>query len=227
MKFTLGTTYYENPEFLQRFIKIHQDHVDELIVVDDGSQKFPAIDYMQDAKENVRLYRVKKDYGFNSHGCRNLIVRESKNDWIVLSDVDREFYNDGKDILKIYDYADQLEENVMYKFVTHIFRYGNRKHQSVNDFMIHRNTYLKAGGYDEEIIGIREGDRDFFYQLYHFCYQRTLQIPMLYTRGPTAQLDPTQKGKPYPQSLRDLVQSRMIKPNPDKPQLTFEWEKVF
>lgn len=222
MKLTLGTTYYENPEYLLKFVHMHRKFVDELIIVDDHSRKYPAKEILEQY-ENVKLFRVKNNYGFNSHGCRNLIVNKSSNDWILLIDVDREFHNNGEDLNKIY--SRKLEKDVLYKFVVHVFNFGNKMHRSVNDFLVHKDLFNSVGGYDEELIGIRTGDRQLFDQMSNFCKIQTFEdVNLMYTRSSTK----ADKSEYYlPGKLGSLIESRTIKPDPNKKTLTFDWEQIY
>lgn len=233
MSFTLGTTYYENPEHLKEFVSKHLPYVDELIVVDDGSQVVRAAEVIT-PRPRLKLYRVTKDYGFNSHGCRNLIMNEASNDWVALVDVDRVFLDGGKELLKID--TSVLDINIKYKFIVHVLKEGHKVHQGVNDYIINKQLFFKAGGYDEELIGIRNGDRDFFYQLCHFGKIQTIDVNLMHTRIASAYISQEQDkaalnnvpfNKSYTQELHDLVESRKIKPDPNKPILTFDWERVF
>lgn len=230
---TLGTTYYENPEHLEKFIEYHLPFVNELIVVDDGSKIFKAVDVI-DPHSKIKLYRVKKDLGFNSHGCRNLIMKEASFDWVALLDADRLFLDEGKELLKIK--TDHLDPLTHYKFIVHGIIEGEQVHQGVNDYLINKELFFKAGGYDEELVGIRTGDRDFFCQLAHFGRVQTSPAQLKHTRISSAYLEEEHHkaringvnfSKPVPESVRRIIESRKIKPDPNKPILTFEWERVF
>lgn len=234
MKLTLGTTYYENPEYLEKFVETHLPFCDELVVVDDGSQKYKAFTVL-DEDPKIKLYRVRKDYGFNSHGCRNLIMKEATHDWVVLIDVDRLFYDSGKDLSLIQN--EELDPLTLYKFVVHVNQYGRSVHQSINDYLVNKKMFFSAGGYDEELRGVREGDRDFMFQMLHFGPQKTLSnVNLLHVRPPSSTLHGEREkakqngvpfGLPYTQQLRDFVEKRKITPDPNKPILTFDWERVF
>lgn len=230
---TLGTTYYNCPALLKRFVDKNLEHVDELIVVDDGSE-IPAEDVLQPSPK-LKLYRVKQDIGFNSHGCRNLIVNQSSNDWIVLIDVDREF-RDPK-----YAYSElktrKLFPNVRYLFMLHYKAWGHVVHSGVNDYFINKELFNSAGGYDEELVGIRTGDRQFFRQLLAAGGKELIlhDIDLAHVRMATVLMGDNElilSSAKHPRggdrgALMSLIADRMITPDPNKPTLQFEWYRVF
>jgi len=230
MKISLGTTYYNNPNNILNFVKTHQDYVDELIIVDDGSSNsYHIYNYIQPT-EKVKIFRVKNDYGFNSHGCRNLIMTKANNDFVILLDSDRQFVDPKSTIDKIKQ--KKLRYNLLYRFTAHVLECGNRTHTSVNDFLISKNLFFSAGGYDEEWIGFRDGDRQYFEQLKHFGDEQILSdIHMLLTRYPSKfENDPKiisdRDIKNIPKTKYDIVMNRIEIPNPTKKILTFEWEEI-
>jgi glycosyltransferase involved in cell wall biosynthesis len=227
MKITLGTTYYNCPKLLAKFIEHHLDHFDELIIVDDGSN-IPAKNYIE-KNDKIKLYRVPIDYGFNSHGCRNLIMKETSNDWTVLLDVDRLFIDSkfATDVIK----TKKLREDTLYLF--EMFSDYTKKetcHQSVNDFLVHKNHFWKAGGYDEELIGIRNGDRQYRRQLLNFGHEKLIHgIQVEFTRKPSMLLNfvsPNDKLS-FDRKLSNLIYNRIVTPEPNKKTLTFEWYREF
>ncbi len=227
MKLTLGTTYYNCPDLLTSFIDHHKEYFDEIIVVDDGSNIL-AEDHIKN-KEKVKLYRVPIDYGFNSHGCRNLIMKETESDWTVLLDVDRLFI-DPKFATSIIKNK-KLREDTLYLFeMFSDYEKIETCHESVNDFLVHKNHFWKAGGYDEEIIGIRSGDRQFRKQLLNFGYEKLIHgVQVKFTRKPSVLLNfvsPNDKAV-FDRKLEKIIHNRTFKPNPNKPTLTFDWYRVF
>lgn len=234
MKLTLGTTYYNSPKELNIFICNHIEYVDELIVVDDGSEIYPAIDYIQ-PNPKLKLYRVTKDYGFNSHGCRNLIMKESSNDWVILLDIDRKFLDPKFNINAIRN--TKLNINFLYRFIA-MTCYDEKIivdsiHESVNDFLINKNYFFKAGGYDEELIGYRTGDRQYFNQLKYLGKNHIMyDVEILLLRPPTLSIknnfirSSNDKGI-VPKDIRKIIYRRMKTPEPNKPILTFDWEKIY
>ena len=220
---TLGSTYYNNPENLLDFVKLHQDFVDEIIIVDDGSPE-EITRYIYPSSK-IRIFRVKKDYEFNSHGCRNLIMSKTKHDWVVLMDLDRKFIW-PEDAFKSIR-STNLKPDTLYRFSCHS-GYDDT-HISVNDFLIHKNHFFSAGGYDEENIGQRWGDREFFQQLKHFGKERVLSgVDLIFTRKSSSFLNICSIND-IPANNKNhikLIRQRIKKPDPNKPILTFEWEEI-
>ena len=227
-KISLGTTYFNNPDYLLKFIEKNITHVDEMIIVDDGSE-MEAINHIT-FHEKIKLYRVKKDYGFNSHGCRNLIMKKAKHDFVVLMDIDREFLNPQFAFQTFKE--KKLRYDTLYRFVAHSeYTVFDRVHISVNDYLISKKHFFSAGGYDEEIIGERWGDREFFLQLKNFGREEIIhEVDLKLTRRPSLHLKGNEKSKldKYT-SVRGtkIVERRIKNPEPNKPILTFEWERLF
>lgn len=228
-RITVGTTYYENPEFIDLFISNHIDYVDEMIIVDDGSSLYPLTDHVVNHSK-IKLYRVTKDYGFNSHGCRNLIMQESSNDWILLIDIDRTIVN--------ADYAYEsikrrtLNPNTFYTFLVVDDKTPEYKpHYTVNDFLINKQLIAKVGGYDEEYIGMRCGDRDFYKQLisvgsWKFMNDVHVRLERLASVCKTDIIKSPKDIQPVDiKDIKEIVYQRIVKPDPNKPILTFDWER--
>lgn len=197
-----------------------------MIVVDDGSWVKLADNIKPHPK--LRLFRVIKDYGFNSHGCRNLIMKQSSNNWNILMDVDRKFDNPtvAFNIIK----TSKLYQTNLYRFVAHSDVVGQGTHESVNDFLIHKEHFFSAGGYDEEIMGVRTGDREYFQQLLHFGKEKLLYgVDMVLLRRPSSNIGGNATStldKRLNEQQKELIQQRIKKPEPKKPILTFEWEEI-
>ena len=197
------------------------------MVVDDGS-KLKARSFLKPTPK-LKLLEVQKDLGFNSHGCRNLIVNQSSNDWIVLLDIDRLLVRPKTAFNKIK--SRYLDHTCRYLFMAHVMELGNSIHASVNDYLINKKLFLSVGGYDEEIVGQRWGDRHFFMQLLAAGGNEKLiyDIDMILTRESTVTLSPSSDllSSDNRHTHGELISDRMITPDPKKPTLQFEWDLVF
>ena len=141
---TLVTTYYEDPDYLEKYIEYNfqEDVFSHLIIVDDASSKFPAKKVLTKFKnKNISLYEIKEDIGFNSHAARNLAATQCKTEWATFLDVDHVLTSETfDDIIRFVE----LEENEWLWF-------GD------NQFMIPSKYFLAVGGYDERLNGYRYG----------------------------------------------------------------------
>lgn len=161
-RFTIGYTYYDEPELLLEQISLWKKypHEVEIILVDDGSQKYPAYDIVKDLElPYFHLYVVDEDLGFNSHGCRNLISKVASCDFILFSDIDCQFAPEVIAFLKTVSFnTDRIYKFCMY--VTESFKYFPwPSHPNV--FIVDRYKFWEAGGYDESFTGWHYGDREF------------------------------------------------------------------
>ena len=136
----------------------------EIILVDDGSSRTRAEEVLEGWElpewgATLQLWRCTRDLGFNSHGCRNLIAKYAQTDVIAFFDIDQIMYpGDVARLKKFNFYPDQIMHHYLYfkdKQVV-IDRLGH-----MNCFMIHKDLFWKAGGYDESFTGHHWGDREF------------------------------------------------------------------
>jgi hypothetical protein len=179
---TLNITYYNEPHFLEWWYKIIKDIVDHhslpitLQICDDGSKRSPAVDFFDKNPPlpYMKLFRVTEDIGFNSHGARNLLMKNTETAWNILSDIDRRYPIDT--IKKIYYRAEReaLKKGNFYKF-QYIKRPKSKKDVSLNDYIIRKDDFWLSGGYDEEFVNIHWGDRIFFESLELFLTPNVLR----------------------------------------------------
>lgn len=199
--------------------------------MDDGSKVSPISSMnIYDPDRKIKIFIVKYDYGFNSHGCRNLIAHKAAHDWIVFLDCDR-IIIDPEFTFNIIR-SKKLDAATRYKFICHVGRIGLNVHSSINDFLIHRDHFLSVGGYDEELIGFRDGDRSFFKQLLSVGgKERVLQADILLTRPPSVLASINEARSPNDRKtisfdILNLLEYREKIPDPKKPTITFEWEEL-
>lgn len=161
---TINITYYNEPKWLQWWYdtikQLHENGNDFIFTVcDDGSMREPAEQFFE---RNVplpcmRLYRVIDDIGFNSHGARNLLVKQSTTDWNMMSDIDRH-YSIGT-FERLFASESTLQQGTYYSFRE--LKRASPDGFSVNEYVVHREDFWNTGGYDEEFVNIHWGDRMF------------------------------------------------------------------
>jgi len=165
-RFTVGYTYYNEPELLKKQLELWKNypHQIEIILIDDGSQEYPAYDIVKDfERPDFQLWQVDEDLGFNSHGCRNLIAQLAGCDTILFSDIDCHFSPETMAFLKTVDFSkERLYKFSMYSSKTFVYS-AWPGHPNV--FAVNREIFWQAGGYDESFTGWHTGDREFLLRL--------------------------------------------------------------
>lgn len=163
---TIIHTYYNEQSLLETQIErwnVYNQPVN-IILIDDGSQKVPAIDVIKqhELKDyiNFSLYRVTEDIGFNSHGCRNLGARLANTDWLVFLDIDYTIQPSDLTRLK----AEPLDPDTWYEMNAK-FKGRGDPYMALNQFVIPKKMFLDEGGYDESFVPFHYGDREFLSRL--------------------------------------------------------------
>lgn len=240
---TLITTYFEDPRRLKEFIEkqFDENFYSELIIVDDGSPLQPAEPIvMKYPDKNIRLFRVKSDIGFNSHGARNLAMKHVDTEWAYMTDIDRD--NIGRFAPVLDRYVRSAYDNEYFNFLLGMDHY-NSTDVTHNDYCVRTKDWWRTGGYDEEFVNWHFGDRIFIERLNSYLTPTTIPVIIKATRkgrkwvetdtGITTYpndetvIHPTYS-KEYQKKLIDLVGWRN-----DNPELwvrdniiNFEWEQV-
>lgn len=161
-------TYYNEPNWLKYWYKavkmLNEEGYDvRLNVADDGSMREPAEKFFEKYQptEAMRLFRVIDDIGFNSHGARNLLMKETETDWNLNSDIDRRYPISTFQTASRGDLEFQQGNYYSLKEILVASPDGF----SVNDYIVHKVDFWKTGGYDEEFVNIHWGDRLFLQNL--------------------------------------------------------------
>lgn len=158
---TIIHTYYNEKTLLETQIErwnVYNQPVN-IILIDDGSQKIPAIDVLKEhtLKEfiNFSLYRVTEDIGFNSHGCRNLAAQLADTNWLLFLDID--YTIQPADLRKLHE--DPLDPTSWYELNAKFKGQGD-PYVALNQFLITKDMFLESTGYDESFVPFHHGDRD-------------------------------------------------------------------
>jgi hypothetical protein len=115
---------------------IIDDHSDEPLRVDAGPL-------------DLRLVRVDDDIDWNMPGCRNLAATLAETPWMLFFDVDN--VASEASLQKIVDALPLLDRKRL-----HVFRRtenGVDVEPHINSFLITRQGFWRAGGYDEDFSG--------------------------------------------------------------------------
>lgn len=196
-RITIGITYFNDGDYLQDWIKQIElfPNLTEVIIVDDGSQDEPitfhldAFKRMPEWAPDIKVYRVPDDLGFNSHGCRNLIAKVAETPLLQFFDIDMLMYPPtiGRML------RTQWREDAIYHHS--FFNSFNQKMWGawghMNCFLIHKDLYWKAGGYDESFTGHHWGDREFLDRIYKIAEKRmSSEVMYLRRKGKHGHVDP-------------------------------------
>ena len=156
---SLVTPYYDDPHRLEDALynECTFTRFDEYILVDDASPLHPALPIVEsflnehpECSDKLSLYRVETDYGFNAHGARNLAMKNIRNEWACLIDIDQQLTHDFCD-----DLFNKIDGCTDEQFVLcNLFA-----DDPGNIFSIRSSHFWQAGGYDEELRGWHMGDK--------------------------------------------------------------------
>lgn len=157
-------TYYNEPRWLVWWYDAIRKLNDKgipicLNVADDGSMIEPAEKFFDrfHPTDNMRLFRITEDLGFNSHGARNLLMKQTQTDWNIMSDIDRNYPSDT--LVFLANNVDKLVKGNYYSF--NELTPASPDKFSINEYVVHREDFWNAGGYDEEFVNVHWGDRIF------------------------------------------------------------------
>jgi len=162
---TIAMPYYESPEMLRTHLQYWAKYPKEIrdrisvVIVDDGSPNYPAIDVLKGQKLNVSvsLYRVMENIPWNHGGARNLSMWfGDEKEWVLTCDIDLVFpWESAEKLLKA-----NLDRKCVYK----------PKRLAKNDegdwveakrhpecFAMTREMFWKIGGFDEDFTGYWNG----------------------------------------------------------------------
>lgn len=163
-KITVVLAYYENPTMLERQFCQLRDVAPaikewlELIVVDDGSPRWPAAHPKHGLGFPVRLFRMEVDVRWNQDAARNVGAQHATADsWLLLTDMDHLI---PEPTLR-RAVAGPLDPRTVYRFgrVSEPDLEPYKPHP--NSWLVKRRLYWAAGGYDERFAGYYGTDSDF------------------------------------------------------------------
>lgn len=172
---TLVLAYFENPSMLaahyqrwaEEWTDEHRQRV-RVVVVDDGSPTHPAVDVPRPAGlPELRIYRVAVDLPWHQDAARNIGAHEAEDGWLLLTDMDH-----GVPATTL-DRLFQVEDRGCFYTLGRIeadtgqptLDKRGRPKPHPNSYLMTRELYWRAGGYDEDYTGVYGTDGMFRRQL--------------------------------------------------------------
>jgi glycosyltransferase involved in cell wall biosynthesis len=158
---TIVMAYYDNPTMLERHLREWEKYPKgfRAIIVDDGS-KDAALPILKDSCPiPAQLYRVLIDKPWNQNGARNLAMTHATG-WCLMTDMDHLLTVEEAKKICLEDY----NENCAYKPLRRKAD-GEPYKRHPNSYLLTKDLYWDAGGYDEEFCGYYGTDATFRRQL--------------------------------------------------------------
>jgi predicted glycosyltransferase involved in capsule biosynthesis len=231
-QFTIIHTYYNERSLLE--IQLERWNVYntpiKIILIDDGSQEVPVEEVLLGVSfaNNIDLsvYKVTKDIGFNSHGCRNLGAMLAETDWLLFLDID--YTIQPSDLYRLQHEA--LDHNTWYE-INARYKGGGAPYMALNQFIIPKNLYVTAGGYDESFVPFHYGDREFLDRLENLYNKQNLEwLNLTCRRGGRKGIIDDNATIPVYDDDKMVFYTRKFDPNNIErvtSRVNFPWKKVF
>lgn len=163
---TLVYPYFENGPMLDvQFSEwARYEHKDrfKIVLVDDCSQRDPAIDHIQNVGIDLELYRIHTDIPWNQDGARNLAMTNSEG-WCIMCDMDHVLTAGGSAMF--LSKVDHLSPNKYYGFNRHRTNGDPIEKSPMNIMAVHNDLFWRVGGYDERFCGYYGSDVNFISRL--------------------------------------------------------------
>jgi hypothetical protein len=160
-------------------------------VVDDCSPSYPALEVVRDFPDiAVRLFRMQVDVPWNQDACRNLAVSQTDDGtWLLLTDMDH--LPPEETIRAIM--TEKLDGNAFYTFTRVSAPDMTPYKPHPNSYLMLKETYDRAGGYDERWAGVYGTDGAFRSRLNQIARAKAFDEPLIrYGREVIADASTTQ-----------------------------------
>jgi len=226
--------YYENPVMLNKHLETWEQWGDlfkgnvKIILVDDGSTRTPALNAIYPTDVNIELYRIKENIPWNQNGAHNLGFHVADKGWCLSTDIDHVvIYSQLRKIFELKTHG-----NSFYSFARRQARdlgdVNYKRHP--NSWLLTRDMYWEAGGYDEDFSGYYGSDSVFRRALKSVGKHKQLNTYLVvYDLEDIPDANTTEFGrkdsKYYSVNYPHLVKKRRIASKAENP-LRLSWERV-
>lgn len=230
---SLVMAYYDNPLMLSRqmadlaALPPEMQECIELVVVDDGSPRWPA-HLGPVGMSSLQIYRIRKDVRWNQDAARNIGVRHAQHNWLLLTDIDHrvpietwdKLINREHEPYRVYQFR-RVSEPDMVPYKHH-----------PNTWFMTRKMFDRIGGYDERFAGLYGTDSEFRERVRAEVGEiSTIKEPIIRVpRSVTADASTTTYLRKQPEDGAGMARVKAERANiPDWKPLhgTFEYDRVF
>lgn len=138
-----------------------QEAIDFVLVDDCSSKKELAVwtDFNRIKVPYFAIFRIMEDLKWNTPGALNLGVLKSTTDWVLFMDSDCLML--AEDVVKLLDY--EPDPNLAYYFPRNRVCNDEKIRTAKADrclpcaILIHKDHFIRVGGFDEDFTGLRAG----------------------------------------------------------------------
>lgn len=183
---SLVIPYYNSSNIIPKKFEEWQAYDDdikkclEIVIVDDGSPESTAFSsHWVDTNLDIKLYKIDVDIPWNECGANNLGFKVATNPWILRSDVDWCIPNE---VLR-HIMTMQLSEDSYYVFPGRNFGTKEEISSPYNIYVMHRDTFWKVGGYDEDCRGHYGSDLTFRHRVDRVFHVKQVGLDGKYVEG--------------------------------------------
>lgn len=165
--FTLVMAYYRNGSMLIEHTRCWRELPPEIasnlhvVIIDDGSPRDTAMEALRSVElpplASFQLWRMLRDVPWNQDACRNLGVRYSRTEWLLLTDMDHIVPPTTWYALML----GALKKKTVYRFARVSAPHMQPYKSHPNSWALTKRTYWECGGYDERLAGNYGTDGDF------------------------------------------------------------------
>ena len=234
---TLVLHYYNNRRSVDRniknFLKLSPAHHSalEIVLVDDCSADEERVDYEQLLSQSesgaldLTVYRIAEDIPWNQTGARNLGCFQAKTDWLFCTDIDHVMFED--DIVRLIQYlCSGLDINSLYRVQRRSIQTRESQAPHANTFLVHRDSFMAVGGYDEDFAGGAGHSDKYFFHLWHKAGKKIAHLDDVYVY---VDVDArTRKLSRNPDRNRQLYEKKLSGEIPENPKrINFDWQLEF
>lgn len=187
---------------LESIIKYYEPFKDlfDFTIIDDGSQIEPLSRKI--LPDWIRGIRIEEDHGWGNEVCKNILIRESANEWNALFDLDYIIDLDHEHTFNLLTKTFILHfNNLKHLKVCFQFQKGTRvqyddwtkevdEYGNINSYIISRTAFMNTYGYDSAFYWYYGADNTLFQQLDDEIILDNTQVRKIAKQGAPRDLEP-------------------------------------